>query len=262
MIEFLKTILTDSLLWVFVWMTFFYLISLFLKNNGIADIAWGLGFAGIAFIALILSGKWGKNPLKLLLFLMIFLWALRLSVYLFIRNYNKEEDYRYQQFRKDWGKQWIWKSYLQVYMLQGVLMLFIALPIYITALLPASHQKISAFQIIASGIWTLGWLIESIADIHLYLFKRQSQNKGKLLTTGLWKISRHPNYLGESLVWIGMAFYTLNFPYGYVSLLSPVLVVWLLYKVSGVPLLEKKLKQRPDFEDYKKKVSSIFPGLK
>lgn len=244
--------------WILGFMVFVWLIALILKDNSIVDIFWGLGFCMLCVVAYTQAEHAGIKQYFLLT--LVLLWGLRLSVYLFLRNKGKGEDFRYANWRKDWGKHTWWRAFFQVFLLQGFFMYIISLPILITMIY--GDGALGLLNIIGGLIFIGGFLIESVADFQMYRFKANQKNKGKILTKGLWSISRHPNYFGEILIWWGIFMLSLNSGYWYIGFISPVIITWLLLKVSGVPMLEKKYDDSPSYKDYKEKTPAIFPNLK
>lgn len=229
-------------------MCFWFVISLIKEDNSVADIGWGMGFVILA---------WANAKESILLAVLTSFWGLRLSIYLFIRNWNKAEDWRYKNWREDWDKSFLWRSFFQVFMLQGCFLWLIALP-----LMYPSVQKIGLPQIIGISIWIFGWLWESIADYQLFQFKKDPANKNQVLQTGLWAYSRHPNYFGEILVWWGIFICTFTQDHivpWYLLIISPITITFLLVKVSGVPMLEHKYKDRRDYQIYVKNTPSLIP---
>ncbi len=239
----------EVILLVFCYMCLWFIISLVKHNNSVADIAWGLGFVVISW-CFQSSNHW-------LLLLMVSLWGVRLAGYLFIRNWNKTEDWRYKNWREDWGKQILIRSFFQVFMLQGFFMILIAIPLFL-------HTTTISIWTIIPGflIWFIGFLWESLADWQLYQFKRQADTKGQVLKSGLWKYSRHPNYFGEILVWWGIFLVALPHPYWYILIISPIIISYLLLRVSGVPMLESKYSDHPEYQTYVKNTPSVFPRWK
>lgn len=200
--------------------------------------------------------------------IVVTIWGVRLSVYLFLRNWHRPEDFRYAAWRKNWGKRWVLFSILKVYLLQGAVMQFIAIPIFISNVCQLS--PLSSFTmtkrvvviLLGALMALLGIFIESWSDYQKYIFKLQAGHEHKFCNTGLWSISRHPNYLGEILHWVGVSFIPLGLEWGWVGLMSPLLITFLLYFVSGVPLLEQRFLGRADFLEYQKNTGAIFPTLK
>jgi steroid 5-alpha reductase family enzyme len=197
-----------------------YGISRLLRRNDIADGLWGTGFIVIALV----EGGTNFFALSILSKLVVgltILWGLRLSVYLWVRLLGKAEDKRYANWRKQWGNKEPIRSFLQIFLLQGLLMGLISTPI--VWVLSAGETAIGPSAVFGSCVFLLGFAIETAADGQLSEFKRDRRNNGKLMTQGLWGIVRHPNYLGEILVWWGMFFIALNVPGGGVTVISPVL---------------------------------------
>ncbi|KAF0226114.1 MAG: hypothetical protein FD133_414 [Erysipelotrichaceae bacterium] len=229
-----------------------------LKNNhGLVDIAWGMGFVVTGLTALFTNEI---TTVKLLGFGMLLIWGLRLSIYLFLRNWNKPEDKRYTDMRKRWTKHPYLYSFLNVYALQAVLLFLINQPYYQLAFL--DNPSLSVISYISIVFWIIGLYFEVMGDKQLSDFRKNPANKGKIITTGLWSITRHPNYFGEALMWWSMATYTVSVGAPLWVLLSALLITLLLRYVSGVPLLEKKYKDREDFKTYAKKTSIFIPWFK
>jgi steroid 5-alpha reductase family enzyme len=180
-----------------------------------------------------------------------------LTLHIFLRNHGKPEDFRYANWRKEWGKHVVIRSFFQVFMLQGFFMFIIALPIIITK--ASVPQKLGFIEIAGSIIWLIGFLFEAIGDYQLLKFKKLPENKGKIITTGLWKYTRHPNYFGECVMWWGIFIVSIPSGYFYISVISPLVLTWLLTRVSGVPMLEEKYKGNEEFEQYAKKTNSFVP---
>lgn len=246
-----------SALYIFIFMNFMYLLALRLKDNSIVDIGWGMGFIIVALATLFDRGTF--YPRQLLITALILIWGLRLALYIFKRNSGKGEDFRYKQWRQEWGKTIYWRSYLQVFMLQGVIMFVIALPIMHVNASNASELVITDF--IGAAIWLIGFLFESIGDAQMMMFKNNAANKGKIMRSGFWKYTRHPNYFGEALLWWGIFIVAIGANSIYISLISPLLLTYLLLKVSGVAMLEKKYTGNAEYDEYIRTTSSFVPML-
>ncbi len=252
--DFLNLALT-SFIGLFLYMNVFFFISVLKKRNDIADIAWGLGFIFISTLTLFLDKNFGQK--QILLNTLIFLWGLRLAFQIYLRNKNKKEDFRYKKWRNEWMENFYLKTYFQVFILQGVFLFIVSLPIIVTNSL--NNIDLNFISFIGVLIWILGYFFEAVGDWQLYIFKRNPQNKGKIITKGLWKYTRHPNYFGEVTMWWGIFLISLEFQYWYLSILSPILITYLILKVSGIPLLEKKYIGNKDFDLYKKRTSIFLP---
>ena len=250
-----------SAIFLFIYMNVAFVVSLVKKNNGFADVFYGGGFLLIALISYLYSRY---NSSSFILLLLVAMWAIRLIVRIYLRNRNKDEDYRYKKMRDNWGKNVVVRSYLQIYISQGIVIYIVALPIIFLA---AFNNLSNIFIFLIIGIlgWLIGFLFEFIADLQLDRFIKNPENKGQLLTTGLWKYSRHPNYFGEALIWWSVAVFVLGgiyFNLGLMSLVifvSPILITYTLLRYSGVPMLEKKAQEKPGWDEYKRKTSVFIP---
>ena len=240
---------------VFVTMAALFLLAQSLRNNSIVDIGWGFGFI------VVVGALFARNPVlfpaKVLLTACIVVWGLRLSIHLFRRNAGRPEDFRYAAMRKKWGKRAPLKSFFFIFMLQGLLMLAVSLPA--TVLFGSPARPLAATDIAGAFVFLAGFLFEIVGDAQLAAHVRDLRNKGKLMTKGLWSITRHPNYFGEALLWWGIGLIALSSPWGWAALIGPVTITCLLLFVSGVPLLGKKYAGRPDWEEYKKRTPKFFP---
>ena len=237
-------------------MTLLWLVSLHLKNASIIDIFWGIGFIVVAWLAFALTPQ-GYLPRKLLIGTLVTLWGLRLAIHIGLRNLGKLEDFRYAKWRAEHGTRWWWFSFIQVFLLQGFLMWVISAPI-LAAMTSGFPAILTPLDWLGALLWAFGLLFEAGGDAQLMAFKTNPANKGKLFTGGLWKYTRHPNYFGEALVWWG--FYLIALAAGrWWTMFSPVLMTYLLLKVSGVAMLERTMRQKPDFEEYKRRTSAFFP---
>jgi steroid 5-alpha reductase family enzyme len=236
-------------------MNLMFLFALLLKRNDIVDIAWGVGFIVISVMLLLFVPDYHWR--RLLVSGLVALWGLRLAMYLYLRNKGKKEDFRYARWRRDWGKHWIIRSYLQVFILQGFFMLLIAYPLFMFG--GFSKHAPGLPDVAGLIMWIAGFAFESVGDFQMMRFKQNPANKGKVMNLGLWKYTRHPNYFGESVMWWGIFFIAISADWGWIAVMSPVVITTLLLKVSGVPLLEKKYSENPEYQNYIKKTSSFIP---
>jgi steroid 5-alpha reductase family enzyme len=236
-------------------MSLFFLLAQMLKDNSIVDIAWGLGFVVVAWVTFFYFP--GVHIRKLLMLTLISIWGLRLAGYILIRKKGKGEDFRYQVFRKKWTRFFHLKSYLYIFMFQGFLQMVVALPIILVN--SSSPIRIQIIDILGVTLFGGGFLFEIIADFQKYQFKKKPGNKDKLMVTGLWKYSRHPNYFGEAVLWWGIGIISLSVKMGWLGILSPVVITLLLLFFSGIPPLEKRYANREDFQRYKSITPKFFP---
>jgi steroid 5-alpha reductase family enzyme len=244
------SLFTTAGLAVLAYVTTGFVISLVIKRNDIADLMWGPGIVLAAVAAYVNAGQ--ENPLLLVLIGLAAVWALRLTIRIHIRNRKKGEDFRYKKWRDTWGVWFIPRSYAQVYLLQGLLMVGVASALIYAAAMPALSAGVLLY--IGIAIWLAGFAIESIADWQLDTYMAQAERE-PVLDTGLWKYSRHPNYFGEVVLWWGIWIAT-----GMIGgIVSPLLITFLILKVSGVPMLERAFKENPDYQAYAKRTSVFIP---
>jgi steroid 5-alpha reductase family enzyme/predicted DCC family thiol-disulfide oxidoreductase YuxK len=225
-----------------------FFISLFRKRSDHADEIWGLGFIFVTLTTLFLTEL---NSTNILLSMLITLYGIRLSIYIHVRNKSKREDFRYKFANSKLN------IFLKVYLLQAIILYTIALPILWIMTHPIESSPFLFYFVLP--IWIYGFLLESIGDYELLKFKKNPENKGKILTTGLFKFVRHPNYLGEILMWSSLWAASLSIPYAYFFIVSPLLISFLLIYVSGVKPVEDKMKDNKSFLIYINKTPMIFP---
>jgi len=249
--------LTVAIITVFAFSTV-YLFALKFKNNSLADIFWGIGFIITNFAAIAVSGIF-KSP-QIIISTLVIIWGLRISYRILKRNVNKPEDFRYANWRKNWGSKANTRSYTDVFLLQSILCLIVCTPIIYVGL----HQlQIKYILLIIIGLigWVIGFLFETIGDQQLDKFKKQKHDKNSVLDKGLWRYTRHPNYFGESMQWWFVYLIVLSFGFSaWWTIIGPITITFLLLKVSGVPLLEKKMILDPKYKEYMKKTNKFIPG--
>ena len=238
-------------------MTLLWVASVIAKNVSIVDLFWGLGFILSGVFYFLKTG--GNEPRKIILIILVSVWALRLSGYLAWRNIGKGEDFRYKQFREKYGaKRYWWISFFQTFLLQGILMWLISAPL-LGAQIKGQNNALGILDYAGIVLWIIGFCFESIGDLQLSRFKNDPTNKGKVLDKGLWHYTRHPNYFGDSAVWWGYGFLCLAAG-SYLPVLGSVLMTALIIKVSGVALLEKSLKEKkPEYKEYIENTSAFLP---
>mgnify|MGYP000011389961 FL=1 len=250
-------IITEAAFIIFLLVTMLWVVSVFIKNVSIVDIFWGIGFVVVNTVYFLNSGD--VTPRKILLLILVSLWGFRLAIYLAFRNIGKGEDFRYQEFRLKFGphRYW-WLSYFQTFLLQGGLILIISLPL-LAVNSSSSSGILGVLDYVGICVWIIGFLFEAGGDYQLYQFKKHNDNKTKILKTGFWKYTRHPNYFGDSVIWWAYAIFSIAAG-GYWQIMGSVIMTLLIVKVSGVSLLEKTLKtNKPGYQDYIKRTNAFFP---
>lgn len=238
----------------FCYASLWFVVGMLRKRNDVADIAWGLGFILICVYA------WATrpySPLSAVVYGMVMLWGLRLSLHIALRSRGKTEDFRYQQWRAAWGKSFVLRSFLQVYLLQAGFMLVISAPILIAA--ESAEQGMNALSIAGVLLWLIGFFFESVGDYQLAVFIKRKTNKDDIMETGLWRYTRHPNYFGEVVLWWGVFLVVLPVQHGIWGIISPITITFLLLFVSGIPMLEAKYAENPKFQAYKRRTNAFFP---
>ena len=239
-------------------LTLLWIISLFIKDASIIDIFWGPGFVILTWFYYFMSSGPGSFR-NVLLCTLVSIWGLRLALHIGTRNIGKGEDFRYQEWRKEGGKNYWWISYLRVFLLQGILLWIISSPLFV-AMSDSRIFYVTHWDKIGVLIWMAGIYFEAVGDWQLKKFKSDSKNKGKVMDTGLWKYTRHPNYFGDALIWWGFFFFTFPVEGGWRYIFSPILMTFLLMRISGAALLESSLKEtKPGYKEYIEKTSAFFP---
>ena len=241
---------------VFAYMTVVFVLALFKKDNSIVDVAWGPGFILVAALTFLF---WpGATARQILANVLVAAWGLRLGIHIALRNRGRGEDFRYANWRRAWGRWFVPRSYLQIFLLQGVLMLAVAFPVVLINR-PGGGAGLGVLDGLGTALWITGFLFEAVGDRQLRVFKRDPANKGKIMDRGLWRLTRHPNYFGEALMWWGIFVIALAVPGGWRAVVSPVVITGLLLRVSGVTLLEKKYAGNAAYAEYIRRTSAFIP---
>jgi steroid 5-alpha reductase family enzyme len=246
-----------ALLVVLLAVTVVWFISLRLRDASIVDIFWGTGFiiAGVTYYLLTPAGFADR---KILIMVLVIVWGLRLSLHIAYRNHGKGEDFRYLKWREEAGNSWWWKSYLKVFVLQGVILWVVSLPL-LAAQYAAVPAALGIVDWIGVCVWVTGFFFEAVGDWQLLRFRMNPANLGRVMDQGLWRYTRHPNYFGDAVQWWG--FYLIALAAGaWYTIISPLLMTYLLMRVSGVAMLEKTLREtKPAYRDYIQRTSAFFP---
>jgi len=282
----LNDILTNlgaSALVLIICLTALWAISIKMRDASIIDIFWGAGFAIVALVCLSLSEV--KTPFIWLLAGMPIIWGVRLSAYLARRNLGHGEDKRYVTMRKRSGLDemaWRKRSFFSIFLGQGLLILIVSAPVWVgiatgfpditvkDSPLSAEWQwlsktGLSTLALVGAGLWFVGFLFEAIGDAQLATFIKK--NKGydgpienkPVMDTGLWKYTRHPNYFGNACMWWGIWLTACQAPLGWATIFAPIIMTFLLTRVSGRDLLERTMGKRRAYQDYIKRTSGFFP---
>ncbi len=226
------------------------------KNRlDIVDIAWG----GAFIVAAITSWLFGqKGWLQSIVTMLVIVWGVRLGAYIFRRVLrSKTEDPRYTEMRETWRGNAALNAYIRIFLVQGILATIVSASVIIInlSLVPA----LNIWTFVGMAIWLVGFLFESIGDSQLHSHLANPKSKEGLMTEGLWRYTRHPNYFGEATQWWGIFVIALGVPFGWAGIISPVTITHLLVFVSGVPLIEKRFEGRLGWKEYKKRTSMFVP---
>jgi steroid 5-alpha reductase family enzyme len=238
----------------------FWLVSVRKHDVSIVDSLWSL-----LFLAATSYYLWILDEISLraqIIYVLVLIWSIRLSAYITLRHLGQAEDHRYQRIRENNQPGFAFKSLYLVFILQAGLAWIISLPLFYAM---GSGNPLSTIDYLGIGLWLCGMLFEATADQQLYRFKKRPGNKGRLLTSGLWAYSRHPNYFGEFLIWWGfylLALSATDTSGGVIAIISPLIMSLLLLRVSGVVLLERSMRLKPGYEDYMRNTSAFIPWLK
>ena len=233
-----------------------WVVSLLLRDASIVDIFWGFGFAMIALLGFIRAD--GVPARRTLVTILTVAWGLRLAVHLLLRNWGAGEDYRYRAMRRRWGSRFPVVSLVTVFVLQGTLMWIVSLPVQAaqSATAPDALTWVDGLGVV---LWLVGFTFEVVGDLQLRLFKADPRNGGEVMDRGLWRYTRHPNYFGDATLWWGLGVIALS-ARGWWALIGPLVMTILLLRVSGVPLLERRMQRtRPGYEDYVRRTSPFVP---
>jgi steroid 5-alpha reductase family enzyme len=232
-----------------------------IKNAGVVDIFWAINFSIIAIVlCLMADGFWER---KIIISLMVLIWSMRLGIYLLIRvgSHLQVEEGRYKRLREEWAPNPDRKFFF-FFQSQALSNIYLAIPFFLIAF--NKKPEMSVLEYAGIAVWAISILGEAIADGQLKKFKANAANKGKVCDAGLWNYSRHPNYFFESMIWVGYFLMSLNADYGWLGILSPITILLLLFRVTGIPLTEQQaLSSKGDaYKEYQRTTSVFVPWFK
>lgn len=240
-------------------MTILFVVARLLKRTDVIDAAWGPAFIVAAIASFIIGSQVVGWNIQTLLLVLVTVWGARLSYTITRRLLKHDEDKRYVELRKKWKGNEALNTFLRIFLVQAILATVVSIAVIYANIFEEKSLDIIAW--IGLAIWLVGFFFEVIGDWQLKQFLANPKNKGKLMTSGLWAYTRHPNYFGEATMWWGIAIIVLGTAYGWVGLITPVIISYLLLFVSGVPMTEKAFEGRPGWEAYKKRTSKFLPTL-
>lgn len=240
---------------VFAYMTLLFALAMIRKDNSIADVAWGPGFIVVSWATLFINGSYGA--VQFLTAGLVTVWGLRLAIRIYRRNRGRGEDPRYQKWRDDWGRYFVIRSYLQVFLLQGFILLLNVAPVMI--IMSAEPETPPWIVFVGLAVWIAGFFFESVGDWQLDRFLKDPANRGVVIDRGLWRYTRHPNYFGEATMWWGIFIIALSTPWGWVGVVGPLAITGTILFVSGIPMTEKLMENTRGWSEYKKNTSAFIP---
>jgi steroid 5-alpha reductase family enzyme len=237
-----------------------WLISVRIKNAGIVDVGWA---GGLVLLAVWYAWRGsGFSARKWVLAGMVVLWGMRLAIHLVRRISQEPEDGRYEQMRRDWLGKNVNLRFLFFFEAQALLDILLSLPVLIAAINPA--PQLSVLEYAGIALWLVAVIGESIADAQLAAFKHNPANRGHVCQQGLWNYSRHPNYFFEWFIWVAWTVYAIASPWGWLAVICPMLMLFFLYRVTGIPATEAQaLRTRSEeYRRYQETTSAFVPWFK
>ncbi len=243
-----------------------FIIAQIKQDNSFVDVMWGAGFIVLTAGLYLIRQLGGETMINahFIILIMTSIWGFRLTRFLFRRNRKVGEDFRYIEMRKKWGDRQKLNAFFKVFMLQGVLQYIVAFAIVVVFAYPREDPgSLANFALVLGAtVWVFGFIFELVADRQMRNFKDCPETEGRVLNTGLWRYSRHPNYFGEATLWWGLWIVVLGnaqFPYNLIAIISPITITVLVRFISGVPLLEERMMQRQEYREYASHTSTFFP---
>jgi steroid 5-alpha reductase family enzyme len=234
-----------------------FLVALRLGRHSVVDVAWGLGFAGIAVSAFLASEGAGDGFISGFALVLTVVWGGRLTVHIGLRSRGQAEDPRYVELLdKAPGNPQLF-ALRRIYLTQGVVMWFVSLPVQVAMFTQGEANWATWAGVL---LWVVGFTFETVGDLQLTRFRNDPATSGQVLDSGLWRYTRHPNYFGDACVWWGLSLIAFSSWPGVLTILSPLAMTWLLAKGTGKPLLEKDMSsRRPGYADYVGRTSGFVP---
>jgi len=261
-----------GLVLVLCWAALWSVPALLWRRNDIADVGWGLTFVMLAMLAggLVVALDVGESPRPALVLALVCLWGFRLALHIGRRTLTHgEEDKRYAAWRSEWGRTWWWRSILQVFLLQALIALIVSQPVLIATAVSGQSTTLTWLDAIALVVFVSGFMLEAVADRQLrrFLVRKQAGTAStRYLTTGVWAWSRHPNYAGDSIVWIGLGLFGVSTAVAndtlaliVPALIGPLVMAAFLRWGSGVPLTERGRAGQPEWDAYVARTSVFWP---
>lgn len=232
-----------------------------IRNAGVVDIFWAFNFSIIAIVLALTSN--GLPARILMVCALVFIWSMRLGVYLLLRvgSHLEQEEGRYRKLREEWSPNANLRFFF-FFQMQALSNIYLSIPFFLACFNTA--PTIGVLEYIGMAVWAISLIGEGVADSQLKKFKSNPDNKGKVCNTGLWNYSRHPNYFFESMIWVGYFFIALTGPYGWLAILSPATILFLVLRLTGIPMTEEQsLRSKGDaYREYQRTTSAFIPWFK
>ncbi len=249
----------------FAYFNILFFVALILKDNSILDIAWGPSFIVTSWVMLAVNAAAGPEGTAIgarqyLVAGLVTVWGLRLGMRIFRRNRGRGEDPRYVKFREEWGKYFALRSYFQLFLFQGVILMLNIAPVLL--IMAGIRGGLAWSDWLGLAVWVFGFVFESLGDHQLDAFLKVPENRGTIIDRGLWRYTRHPNYFGESTMWWGIFVIAVNQAWGWVGVIGPAVITGMLLFVSGIPMTERLMEKTPGWEEYKRRTSAFIPWFK
>ena len=233
-----------------------WLLSLLLRNTSIMDVAYPWAAALPVCVLVARRGAWSEH--ELVTVALVLLWAVRLSLHIGLRNAGHGEDGRYAAWRTRFGRHWWWWSFFQVFVLQGVLVWLWSAGL--VAAVAVGPQGLGWQHALALLLFGTGFYFQATGDAQLQRFRKSRSDPAQVLDSGVWALTRHPNYFGEAMIWWSFGALGLVHPWGWLALVCPLYVTWFMSRGSATPMQERYLaKTKPGYADYMRRVPAFFP---
>jgi steroid 5-alpha reductase family enzyme len=235
-----------------IYMTLSFRLARAHRRLDTVDTAWGLGFVITAWAVELQQ----HSPRSLLIAVLVSVWGLRLAYHIWRRNQGREDDPRYRELSRKWRGDFWRRAYFSIFLLQGGLIWLVSLPVVMAA--GAELTGLSWLSVAGFVVWSAGFVFEAVADHQLAKFLL-AKNRPKVLQTGLWRYSRHPNYFGELTQWWAIGLIALQTNYGWIGLVGPLVLTYLIVFVSGIPPIERRRQKDPEYQAYQRRTSPLIP---
>jgi steroid 5-alpha reductase family enzyme len=234
-----------------------FVVALRVGRHAVVDVAWGLGFVAVAVTAFGLSAGEGDTARRTTMLGLTAVWGLRLATHIFLRSRGKGEDPRYQELLDRAPGNPLAYAVTRIYLTQAAVMWLVSLPVQVAMF---QTPPLGGLAYVGMAVWAVGLFFETVGDWQLTRFRNDPSTAGKVLDTGLWRYTRHPNYFGDACAWWGISLVAFEVWPGILTVVSPLVMTWLLARGTGKPLLEKDIEQRrPGYADYVRRTSGFVP---